>query len=61
MRIIDVSDPENPGEVSLFDTPDLPQGLFIAVEYAYIADRRSLQKAKELGFSRAQEALDLLR
>ncbi len=41
LRIIDVSDPENPEQAALYDTPDLPRGVFVAGERAYIADRRS--------------------
>ncbi len=41
IRIIGVSDPENPQLVALFDTPDVPLGVFISGDYLFIADRNN--------------------
>ena len=38
LRVIDVSDPENPDEVGFYDTPGIAIGVFVAGDFAYVAD-----------------------
>ena len=38
LRVIDVSDPENPVEIGYYDTPGYAHGVYISGSYAYVAD-----------------------
>ena len=38
LRVIDVSDPENPDEIGFYDTPGFAYGVFAAGDMAYVAD-----------------------
>ena len=38
LRIIDVSDPENPDELGSYDTPGISRAVFVVGDYAYAAD-----------------------
>ncbi|MEO0112951.1 MAG: hypothetical protein ABIK80_03215, partial [candidate division WOR-3 bacterium] len=38
LRIIDISDPQNPQEVGYYDTPGEARGVYVSGSYVYIAD-----------------------
>lgn len=68
-HIFDVSDPDNPREVAVYDTPGLAPGLFISGDYAFIADRSSLEilsledisSPRTVGSYESEVGIDLVR
>lgn len=41
LQIVDVSDPTHPAPVGILDTPGLAQGVYVAGQYAYVADEEA--------------------
>ena len=49
LRVIDVSDPQNPVEVGYHDTPSIALGIYVSGDYAYVTDRDAGLRVIDVG------------